>query len=299
MPSSDLPGLTLRIDAVFASPPAWVEPRLEGLEPFRSSILKRPVSGRIAVGPLGLEGDGQADARVHGGRDQAVCVYPAEHYSLWAPDPELGLEPGGFGENLSVAGGSEADVCIGDVFEGPGDGPRFQVTQARVPCWKLSALWGRKDFHREVRASRQSGWYFRVLRPGALEVGMELPRVQHPRPEWTVCRADEVWERRLREPGPARAMGELPEVGSRWRAGLHAALGMSDYRPLACGLHDLLEHAAVRGEPVEVDLQAEPVSQLRGRVTALPTSDGAEYVELDRSRWIRLDRLVDVRLAQG
>jgi MOSC domain-containing protein YiiM len=81
----------------------------------RTGIWKEPVAGPVRVGRLNLEGDGQADSRVHGGSSKAVYVYPAEHYELWRAEldmPDLGW--GGFGENLTTIGLSEEIVRIGD-----------------------------------------------------------------------------------------------------------------------------------------------------------------------------------------
>jgi MOSC domain-containing protein YiiM len=74
-------------------------------KPVTTGIYKEPVGGRVAVATLSLAGDAQADLRVHGGRDKAVYAYPSEYYELWSrARPELELDPGTFGENLTTEG---------------------------------------------------------------------------------------------------------------------------------------------------------------------------------------------------
>src|SRR5919206_1339271 len=78
-----------------------------------SAIKKQPVAGPVRLGPLGLEGDAQANLQVHGGPDKAVCVYPSEHLAHWSERLGRPVQMGAFGENFSVAGLLEAEVCIG------------------------------------------------------------------------------------------------------------------------------------------------------------------------------------------
>lgn len=105
--------------------------------PVTTAIFKEPVTGRAPVRWLNLEGDGQADLSVHGGRDKAVYVYPAEHYADWRRElPDLGLPPGMFGENLTMEGLREDDAHVGGRLKfGSAEGV---VTQPRLPCYKLA-----------------------------------------------------------------------------------------------------------------------------------------------------------------
>ena len=102
----------------------------------RTAIFKEPVEGRILLRKSGLDGDGHGDPAVHGGIDKAVYAYPIEHYEHW--QRELGqneLPFGQFGENFTIKGMLEDEVHIGDVFQIAG--AQVQVTQPRVPCFKL------------------------------------------------------------------------------------------------------------------------------------------------------------------
>lgn len=135
-----------------------------------TGIFKQPVEGRIRVSRLNLDGDRQADLSVHGGPHQAVYAYPFEHYESW--QRELGRDDftfGQFGENFTVAGMPENQVCIGDVFRI--GSALFQVTQPRVPCFKLAAKMGSEEFPNLFMESARSGYYFRVMEEGEVETG--------------------------------------------------------------------------------------------------------------------------------
>ena len=105
-------------------------------EPVVTGIFKSPIAGPVNVGELNLEGDRQADLRVHGGPLKSVYVYPSEHYKYWReqlPGAELNL--GVFGENLTTEGIVETDVRRGDRLT-IGTAV-FEVTIPRYPCYKL------------------------------------------------------------------------------------------------------------------------------------------------------------------
>jgi len=137
---------------------------------LRSAIHKRPVSGRVRLGRHNLEGDGQADLQHHGGPHQALYACAQEHYAWWARRLERDdLQPGHFGENLTIRGLLEDEVCIGDVYR-VGD-TLLQVSQPRIPCHKLAYRLGRPDFVQEFIEAQRSGRYLRVLQTGQLGAG--------------------------------------------------------------------------------------------------------------------------------
>lgn len=112
--------------------------------PWSTGIFKSLVAAPVRLGATQLEGDGQADLTVHGGPDKAVCVYSADHYAFWRSALGEYIEGaefpfGAFGENLTLEGVTEDDVCIGDVWAvGDEAGAMVQVSQPRQPCWKLA-----------------------------------------------------------------------------------------------------------------------------------------------------------------
>ena len=141
----------------------------------RSGIVKRPVSGRVRVGRTNLEGDGQADLGVHGGPDKAVYAYPGEHYAAWVHDLcRDDLEPGRFGENLTVEGLPEDAVRIGDRLRA--GTALLEVSQPRVPCFKLAARMGDPAFARPFLKSGRTGYYLRVVEEGEVATGDAVER---------------------------------------------------------------------------------------------------------------------------
>ena len=137
--------------------------------PVTSGIAKRPVTAEFLwLDRRNLEGDAQADLEVHGGPDKAVYAYPSEHWPAWSAELGQDIGPAAFGENLSTAGGTEDDVCIGDRWFW-GDAV-LEVCQPRSPCFKLAIHRGRGDIGRRFKESGRSGWYLRVLQPGRVPV---------------------------------------------------------------------------------------------------------------------------------
>ena len=117
-----------------------------------TGIYKQPVSGRVALRILNLDGDRQADLTVHGGKDKAVYCYALEHYDYWKRElPGRDLSMGIFGENFTTQGLSETEVHLGDRFSiGSAE---FIVTQPRLPCYKLGIRFQSDDMVRRFLAS--------------------------------------------------------------------------------------------------------------------------------------------------
>ncbi len=153
----------------------------------------RPRDGALGVTPVGLEGDEQGDLRVHGGIEKAIHHYPREHYAAWIA--ELGEHPllmqaGAFGENFSTSGWSEADVCLGDrVRAGTA---LLEVSQGRMPCWKLNDRFEVAGMSLRVQESGRTGWYYRVLEEGVVAAGDILQLVERRHPDWSLLRLSEV-----------------------------------------------------------------------------------------------------------
>jgi len=184
-----------------------------------SAIAKRPVAEKLVLTPTGLAGDEQADRRHHGGPEKAVHHYPAEHYECWRerlPDIDpTRFETGGFGENLSTRGLTEATVCIGDRF-GLGTAV-IEVSQARQPCWKLNLRFGRADMAEQVQQSGMTGWYYRVIEPGQVSPDDRLTLLERPQADWPLARILDIF---YHDPLNAEALARLAELVSlsdSWR----------------------------------------------------------------------------------
>jgi MOSC domain-containing protein YiiM len=141
--------------------------------PWYSGIFKDPVAGPVWLGETNLEGDRQADLRVHGGPNRAALCYSAGHYPRWAAEiPDIDWRHGMFGENFTITGLEETNVCIGDIYA-VGDS-RIQVSQLRGPCFKLERRIGLPGMIERVLATGRSGWYVRVLTAGIVQAGQQV-----------------------------------------------------------------------------------------------------------------------------
>ncbi len=152
-----------------------------------SAIGKRGVAGAVAVGPLGLAGDEQADQSVHGGLSKAIYAYPAQHYPFWqgvraqagVAAADAALPPGFLGENLTIEGLDEAQMWIGDRWRLPGC--TLAVSEPRMPCFKFNAVMG---FKQAAKLMGQSGWcgaYLAVIEPGQIQAGDPIEVLPGPR----------------------------------------------------------------------------------------------------------------------
>ncbi len=152
-----------------------------------TAIHKTAVQGSVAVQPLGLAGDEQADLSVHGGLEKAIYAYPSEHYAFWrearsqagvsAIDDQL--NHGAMGENLTLRGLLETGVWVGDVLRFPHC--VLRVSQPREPCYKFNTAMG---FNTAVKAMAQSGFcgfYLSVDEPGTLQAGDAFELLPGPR----------------------------------------------------------------------------------------------------------------------
>ena len=137
---------------------------------INTGIFKKPVSGRLALRKLNLDGDQQADLSVHGGPFKAVYAYPSEHYRYWKHDlPATELPWAAFGENLTTEGLTEDELHVGDRFRI--GSAAVMVRQPRMPCYKLAAKFQHDDIVEKFLHSGRSGFYFSVEQEGEVGAG--------------------------------------------------------------------------------------------------------------------------------
>ena len=138
-----------------------------------TGIYKEPIEGRVMLRTMSLDGDGQADLQAHGGTYKAVYVYPHEHYAYWSDTLERDdFSYGQFGENFTVTGMLETDVLVGNIYRI--GGAMVQVTQPRVPCFKLAHKMGIPTFVKTFLQANRPGFYLRVLEEGIVGAGDEF-----------------------------------------------------------------------------------------------------------------------------
>lgn len=181
-----------------------------------TGIFKQPVSERVMVRSLNLDGDGQADLTVHGGSDKAVYVYPFEHYDYWRGElPQTELLLGIFGENFTTTGLTEADVNIGDRFEiGT---VKLMVTQPRMLCYKQGIRFERPDMVKRFLTSRRTGFYFRVLQEGEVGVGDTLELVSRDDNNITVADITQLYTHEQTSPELLHRAAQLAALPESWR----------------------------------------------------------------------------------
>ena len=143
---------------------------IPGYSPL-TGIIKEPVAS-AEIDRLGMAGDAICDRAVHGGADQAIYVYFADDYQWWANDLGRRIEPGTFGDNLTISGVEGRAVAIGDRFAiGPA---LLEVTYHRTPCMTFAARMGDPRWVKRFHRANRPGAYCRVLTPGTVEAGTDV-----------------------------------------------------------------------------------------------------------------------------
>ena len=146
-----------------------------------TAIWKAPVEGRVPVRGVNVDGDGQADLRVHGGPDKAVYAYAVEDYAWWSDALGRTLAPGTFGENLTVEGIDLGALVIGTRWLV--GSTELEVSQPRLPCFKLGIRMDDAEFVERFDEAARFGAYFRIVREGDVGAGDEItvvPRADGP-----------------------------------------------------------------------------------------------------------------------
>jgi MOSC domain-containing protein YiiM len=177
---------------------------LPGRRPNRSGIDKRPVTGRVAVHPLGLDGDVQVNKKHHGGEGQAVYAYAQEDADHWVAELDRELPPGRFGENLRTAGLDLRGALLGERWRV--GSAVFEVTAWRTPCANFAKFWGVPDLVKRFAAHGATGAYLRVLETGDVGAGDPVEVLTRPEHGITVERAFRIAtfsQSRLPELAPA------------------------------------------------------------------------------------------------
>ena len=185
----------------------------------RTAIFKKPVAGTVAIRRLNLAGDQQADLTVHGGPDKAVYVYPVEHYEYWRKQlPDLSMSWGAFGENLTTEGLSEDTLCIGDLVRA--GSAILQVTQPRMPCYKLEFRFNRDDMIKRFLASGRSGFYLSVIEPGDVGVGSQVEVLDRDTNNVTISDILRLYLGQTPDPELFRRMTNVTSLPENWKTQL-------------------------------------------------------------------------------
>jgi MOSC domain-containing protein YiiM len=189
----------------------------------RTSVWKSPVDGRRMARKLDIDGDAQADLEGHGGEHRAVFVYQMDSYHYW--ERFLGRNDftfGQFGENFTVEGLSDNEVCIGDRYRI--GGAEFEVTQPRVTCYRVGIRMNEPRMAALLVEHHRPGFYFRVLQEGEVGAGDEIVKITDGPERISVAEVDAL----LYLPGHSseqlqRAL-RIPALSKGWQSSFQAML---------------------------------------------------------------------------
>lgn len=212
--------MTPRLLAVCVGQPRTIGER--GSQPVRSGIGKRPADGAIAVGPMGLEGDGQADLVNHGGVDKAVYAYDRGDAAYWEERLGRTLPAGAFGENLTVEGMPSADVRVGDRFRL--GGVLLEVTQPRVPCYKLGIHMADAEFPVVFARALRVGFYLRVIETGHIAAGTTISAWEKAATALSISDLMDLYLNGRHDTAKLAAAVALPGLSAAWRESLSGFL---------------------------------------------------------------------------
>ncbi len=181
-------------------------------KPAVSAIWKSPVKGRIAARGVNLEGDDQADREVHGGPDKAVYAYAVEDTRWWEEDLGCSLEYGQFGENLTTEGIDVTSALVGERWEI--GSMVLEVSEPRVPCWRLGVRMEDKRFPRRFTEVGRPGTYFRIAVEGDVGAGDEIRVVERPDHDLSI---GDVFRIYTKDRDEMERLLSVPQISSSWQ----------------------------------------------------------------------------------
>ncbi|TCC26839.1 MOSC domain-containing protein [Kribbella speibonae] len=243
-----------------------------------TGVWKRPVPGRVMARKLNLDGDGQGDTAGHGGEQRAVLVYQIESYRHWQQHfDRADLEYGSFGENLTVQGLADDEVCIGDRYHiGEAE---FEVTQPRVTCYRVGLRLGEPELPALLVSHHRPGFYLRVVREGHLQAGDQIVKTRTGPGSLTVAETDALLYLPNRDLDKLRLATRIPALSPGWQQSfrdLLAARGPAEEpAPAWSGFRQLQVTDVIReSETVSALYLASPDG------ARLPTARAGQYLTL-------------------
>jgi MOSC domain-containing protein YiiM len=181
-------------------------------KPAQSAIWKSPVEGRVAARGVNLEGDDQADRKAHGGYDKAVYAYALEDQRWWERQEGRAIPYGGFGENLTTEGIDVNDALVGERWQV--GGVLFEVSEPRIPCWRLGVRMDDPHFIRRFTEAMRPGVYLRIVGEGELGAGDAIRVVEKPSHTVTIRDVFRIYTRDRQDIPKLLA---VPQISAAWR----------------------------------------------------------------------------------
>ena len=179
----------------------------------KSAIWKSPVAGRVAARGVNLDGDDQADRKAHGGPDKAIYAYAVEDVRWWERELARSLEHGQFGENLTTEGIDVNEAEVGERWQV--GTALLEVSEPRVPCWRLAVRMNDKSFVRRFTEASRPGAYLRIVVEGLVGAGDEIRVVDRPRHGVTIRDVFRIYSRDRED---AERLLAVPALSDSWKA---------------------------------------------------------------------------------
>lgn len=215
----------MKVESINVSQPVKIEYKGKKLE---TGIFKKPIAGPVYVSKLNVQGDRQVDLKNHGGEHKAVYAFSLEHYAYWQKVLERkSMRPGIFGENLTISGLDESDMHIGDQLK-IGDCV-LEITQPRVPCFKLGIALQNADMPRLFTEHFSTGIYLRVIEEGKINVGDSLDMLMPGKNQVSVKDLFRAYfDKNFPSPEKIFQLAlDIPELSMEWRNKLETRLTQS------------------------------------------------------------------------
>ncbi len=182
----------------------------------RSGIWKFPVSGRLMAKGVNLEGDDQADRAAHGGPDKAIYAYAIEDYKWWQTQIDRALAYGEVGENLTTQGIDVTGALVGDRWQV--GNTLLEVSEPRVPCWRLGVRMSDKQFPRRFTEAGRPGTYLRIIEEGDIGAGDQIRIVARSHQQISIGDVFRIFTRDQQEAARLLAVPQLSDAWKKWAA---------------------------------------------------------------------------------
>jgi ferredoxin-NADP reductase/MOSC domain-containing protein YiiM len=251
----------------------------------RTGIWKTPVNGPVMIRRLNIDGDGQGDLAGHGGEQRAVLVYQTESYDYWTRYfGRDDLQPGHFGENFTVDGLCDREVCIGDRYRiGEAE---FEVTQPRVTCFRVGMRLDQPQMPSLLVSHHRPGFYFRVLSEGHVQAGDSIVRIRRGLHELSVADVDALLYLPDRDVDQLRKIVEVPALSPGWQQSFRDMLASGEgaaastappigVEPGWIGFRPLRVAAVQTESSTVLSIELEPIDH-----STLPTPRPGQYLTI-------------------
>src|SRR6201984_2298657 len=259
-----------------------------------TSVWKEPVQGRRLVRRLNIDGDAQGDLNGHGGEHRAVFVYQMDSYHYWQRElKRADFTFGQFGENFTVEGLADGEVCVGDRYRI--GGALFEVTQPRVTCYRVGIRMDEPRMAALLVAHHRPGFYFRVLQEGEVGAGDDIVKIADGPERITVAEIDAL----LYLPGHSREQLEralrIPALSKGWQSSFQAILVQESSPKSVEGNPGLADEVQAPAWPGFRQMRVANISKESDSVTSLILGpiDGQPLPVFQAGQFVVLRLLID------